>query len=78
MQYYQLPLIFCSAKVNPFSIVVAKNYGRNMLPSSFNYVVLAAGQDPGGRRIIINYIYRETVAIVVTFPSDPTFLTLGI
>ena len=31
MQYYQLPLIFCPAKVNPFSIVAAKNYGRKML-----------------------------------------------
>ena len=33
-----------------FSGVAAKNYGRKMLPSSFNYVVLAVGQDPGGRK----------------------------
>jgi len=30
MQYYQMPLIFCSAKVNPFSIVVAKKLGRKI------------------------------------------------
>jgi hypothetical protein len=46
MQYYQLPLIFCSAKVITFP-VVAKNDGRKMMPSSFIYVVLAMGQDPG-------------------------------
>jgi len=50
MQYYQLPLISCSAKVNSFSIVVAKNYERKMLSSSFNYVVLAVGKTLGGRK----------------------------
>jgi len=33
-------------EVNLFS-VAAKNYGRKVLPSSFIYVVLVAGQDPG-------------------------------
>jgi hypothetical protein len=33
-------------EVNLFSFASAKNYGRRMLPTSFNYVVLAVGQDP--------------------------------
>jgi len=28
-------------------VVAANNYGRKMLPSSFNYVVLVVRQDPG-------------------------------
>jgi len=44
-------------------IVVAKNYERKMLPASFNYVVLAVGQDPGRTEVnpdcILNYLQNH-------------------
>ena len=42
-----------------FSVVAAKKFGRDTitklpgLPSSFNYVVLAVGQDTGGTEIFL-------------------------
>jgi hypothetical protein len=44
------PLRLCSLaslREIKFSVVAAKNYGRKIPATSFNYVVLAVGQDPG-------------------------------
>jgi hypothetical protein len=51
-------------KVNSFSVVAARNYGRKMLLSSFNYVVLAAGQVPklAGLSHNLSRLMRETQA----------------
>jgi len=42
-------------RISIFPVASVKNYGRKMLPSSFNYVVLAVGQDPGRTETHFNF-----------------------